>query len=155
VSSTCSGNLFGCSPDLWLQIFSLKGRIQSFVEIFYEYTWKLYILIIIWVLRNSASHVTIEKILDDLVLQWWLLDFKCSYDAAWNYSATIYRNWNSSSFNSLLKLVFSRGVHGPVQSGFNPEIQPNQKIAFLVIITRTKLRIGSNRTGFVRFGLVF
>ena len=49
----------------------------------------------------------------------------------------------------------NRGVHGPVRSGFNPKIQPNQKIVFLVNITRTKPRIASNRTGFVRFGSVF
>jgi hypothetical protein len=51
--------------------------------------------------------------------------------------------------------VLVRGVHGPVRSGFNPKIQPNRKIVFLINITRTEPRTGSNRTGFVRFGSVF
>ena len=52
-------------------------------------------------------------------------------------------------------MVMIRGVHGPVRSGFNIKIQPNRKIPFLVNITRTEPKTGSNRTGFVRFGLVF
>jgi hypothetical protein len=51
--------------------------------------------------------------------------------------------------------LVARGVHGPVWSGFNPKIQPNRKIIVLVNITQTKLRTGSNQTGFVRFGSVF
>ena len=49
----------------------------------------------------------------------------------------------------------TRGVHGPVWSGFNPKIQPNQKIVFLINITRIEPRTGSNRTGFVRVGSGF
>ena len=51
--------------------------------------------------------------------------------------------------------VETRGVHGPVRSGFNTKIQPNRKIVFLMNITRTEPRTGSNRTGFVRFGSAF
>jgi hypothetical protein len=52
-------------------------------------------------------------------------------------------------------MVSCRGVRGPVRFGFNPKIQPNRKIIVLVNITRTELRTGSNRTGFIRFGSVF
>ena len=52
-------------------------------------------------------------------------------------------------------VVVGRGVHSPVRSGFNIKIQPNRKIPFLVNITPTEPRTGSNRTGFVRFGSVF
>jgi hypothetical protein len=42
------------------------------------------------------------------------------------------------------KIPDLRGVHGPVRSGFNQKIQLNQKILFLINITRTELRTGSN-----------
>jgi hypothetical protein len=51
--------------------------------------------------------------------------------------------------------VFIRGVHGPVRFGFNLKIQLNQKIVFLINMTRTEPRTGSDRTNFVRFGSVF
>ena len=55
----------------------------------------------------------------------------------------------------MLTIATSRGVHGPVRSGFNIKIKPNRKILFLVNITRTEPKTGSNRTDFVRFGSVF
>ena len=48
-----------------------------------------------------------------------------------------------------------KDVHGPVQSSFNPKIQPNRKIIVIVNITRIEPRTDSNRTGFVWFKLVF
>jgi hypothetical protein len=35
-------------------------------------------------------------------------------------------------------IVNIRGVHSPVRSGFNPKIQSNRKIVFLINITRTE-----------------
>jgi len=54
-----------------------------------------------------------------------------------------------------LHTLYARGVHCPVRSGFNQKIQPNRKIILFINTTRTEPRTGSNRTGFVRFGLVF
>jgi hypothetical protein len=55
----------------------------------------------------------------------------------------------------MVVVVVIRGVHGPARSGFNPKIQPNRKIVVLINITQTKLRIGSNRIGFIQFMSVF
>ena len=60
-----------------------------------------------------------------------------------------------TSFRLTTPIPVGRGVHGPVRSGFNPKIQPNRKIIFFINTTRTEPRTGSNRTGFVRFRLVF
>ena len=58
-------------------------------------------------------------------------------------------------FAGAIRIVVTRGAHGQVQSGFNLKIQPNRKIAFLVNITQIEPRTGSNRIGFIQFGLVF
>ena len=76
---------------------------------------------------------------------------------------TVKQSFEFGVFNTLATVHYkgykligrTRGVHGPVRSGFNPKIQPNQKIIVLVNINRTEPRNGSNRTGFVRFRSVF
>jgi len=52
-------------------------------------------------------------------------------------------------------LVGNRGIHGSVRFSFNLKIQPNRKIVFLINMTWTEQRTGSDRTNFVRFGSVF
>jgi len=46
----------------------------------------------------------------------------------------------------IIEEVRSRGVHGPVRSGFNQKIQPNRKIIFFINTTRTEpVLFGSGR----------
>jgi hypothetical protein len=52
-------------------------------------------------------------------------------------------------------LVGNGGVHGSVRFGFNLKIQPNWKIVFLINMTWTEQRTGSDRTNFVWFWSVF
>jgi hypothetical protein len=57
-----------------------------------------------------------------------------------------YYTWSTCQQTCIIKFTRSnRGVHGPVRSGFNIKNQPNRKILFLVNITRTEPRTGSNR----------